>query len=113
MTPEQFKLEMISLLPRLRRFGLSLTRSEPDADDLLQEVCSVALQKWKMYDPTKPLDRWLFRITRNLWITEIRKRKVRFGEGQVPAEEAAELRVEGTADDALIAKTGAAEGFRP
>ncbi len=104
MTPEQFKLEMISLLPRLRRFGLSLTRSEPDADDLLQEVCTAALQKWDMYDPAQPLDRWLFRIMRNMWITEVRKRKVRLGQGHVPAEEASELRVEGTADDTLMAK---------
>lgn len=104
MSPEQFKLEMIELLPRLRRFGMSLTRSEPDTDDLLQDVCSQALQKWRMYDPSQPLDRWLFRMTRNLWIDEVRKRKVRMGEGQIPAEEASELRSENEADDALMAK---------
>jgi len=95
MTPDQFKTEMISLLPRLRRFALSLTRSGPDADDLLQDACSAALHKWHQYDPAQPLDRWLFRIVRNLWISEIRKRKVRHGEGQVPAEDAPELQVEG------------------
>ena len=104
MTPDQFKTEMISLLPRLRRFALSLTRSGPDADDLLQDACTTALQKWHQYDPSQPLDRWLFRVLRNLWISEIRKRKVRQGEGQVPAEDAAELQVENNMDDVLTAQ---------
>ena len=104
MTPDQFKTQMISLLPRLRRFALSLTRSGPDADDLLQDACATALQKWQQYDPTQPLDRWMFRVVRNLWVSEIRKRKVRQGEGQVNAEESNELRVAGSADDVLTAK---------
>jgi len=102
-TSETFKTEMIGLLPRLRRFAVSLTRSASDADDLLQDVCTTALQRWQHYDPAQPLDRWMFRITRNLWISEIRKRKVREGQGQVPAEEATELQT-ADADDALNAK---------
>lgn len=104
MTPDQFKTELIGLLPRLRRFALSLTRSGPDADDLLQDACAAALQKWEQYDPAQPLDRWMFRIVRNMWISEIRKRKTRQGEGQIPAEEAAELRTEDTAADDLTAR---------
>ena len=104
MTPDQFKTEMIALLPRLRRFAMSLTRSAPDADDLLQDACTSALQKWQQYDPAQPFDRWLFRIIRNLWISEIRKRKVRQGEGQVPAEEAPELQETGQAELTLTAK---------
>ena len=102
-TAEKFKIEMIGLLPRLRRFALSLTRSVPDADDLLQDACTTALQRWHQYDPAQPLDRWMFRIIRNLWISEIRKRKVREGQGQVPAEEATELQT-ADADDTLNAK---------
>jgi RNA polymerase sigma-70 factor (ECF subfamily) len=104
MTFTQFRSDMIELLPRLRRFALSLTRSGPDADDLLQETCATALQKWEQYDPAQPLDRWLFRVLRNLWISEIRKRKVRVGQGQIPADEATELRVEDTAADRLAAQ---------
>lgn len=104
MTADQFKTDLIALLPRLRRFAMSLTRSAQDADDLLQDACAVALQKWQQYDPTQPLERWMFRVVRNLWISELRKRKVRQGQGQVPAEEATELRVDNPADDALAAK---------
>ncbi len=104
MTPDQFKTDMISLLPRLRRFALSLTKSGPDADDLLQDACATALQKWEQYDPSQPMDRWMFRIVRNLWVSEVRKRNVRQGQGQVPAEEATELRVESNTDDMLTAQ---------
>ncbi len=104
ITPDQFKTDMIGLLPRLRRFAISLTRSGPDADDLLQDACATALQKWHHYDPAQPLDRWMFRVIRNLWISEIRKRKVRQGEGQIPAEEATELQTESNVDDAMTAK---------
>ncbi len=105
MNADQFKSEMIDLLPRLRRFALTLTKSGPDADDLLQDACSAALQKWKQYDASQPLDRWMFRILRNHWISEIRKRKVRQGEGQVPAdEETVELSVQSTAIDVLAAQ---------
>ncbi|WP_083714846.1 RNA polymerase sigma factor [Phaeobacter inhibens] len=95
MSPDQFKSEMIGLLPRLRRFALSLTGSGADADDLLQEACALALQKWQQYDPAQPLDRWMFRVLRNLWVSEIRKRRVRQGAGVVPVEEATELAASG------------------
>ncbi len=104
MTPDQFKTEMIGLLPRLRRFALSLTRSGPDADDLLQDACTNALQKWQQYDPAQPFDRWMFRVIRNLWVSEIRKRNVRMGEGQIDAQETHELQSPGSAEETLTAK---------
>lgn len=85
------KRDLIALLPRLRRFARSLTRSMPEADDLVQEACLRALSRSDQWDPSQPLDRWMFRITRNLWISELRKRGVRIGQGQVPAEDAVEL----------------------
>ncbi len=87
----EMKRDLIALLPRLRRFARSLTRSVPEADDLVQEACLRAISRSDQWDPTQPLDRWVFRITRNLWISEIRKRGVRLGQGHVPAEEAHEL----------------------
>lgn len=85
------KSDLIAMLPRLRRFARSMTRSVPEADDLVQEACLRALSRSDQWDPAQPLDRWMFRITRNLWISEIRKRSVRLGQGQVPADEAPEL----------------------
>jgi RNA polymerase sigma-70 factor, ECF subfamily len=103
-SPDQFKADMLILLPQLRRFALTLTRSRPDADDLVQDACASALTKWQQFDPAQHFDRWLFRILRNLWIDELRKRKVRHGQGQIPAEEATELRDDTDAEDTILAK---------
>lgn len=88
---QDLKRDLIAMLPRLRRFARSLTRSAPEADDLVQEACLRAIARADQWDPAQPLDRWVFRILRNQWISELRKRSVRMGEGQVPAEDATEL----------------------
>ncbi|WP_300074771.1 RNA polymerase sigma factor [uncultured Ruegeria sp.] len=97
------KKELISLLPRLRRFACSLTRSVNEADDLVQEACLRALSRCDQWDTSKPLDRWMFRITKNIWISEIRKRKVRLGQGHIAAEESEELVQSDTGEDKLVA----------
>jgi len=101
--PTDMKSDLIALLPRLRRFARSLTRSVPEADDLVQEACLRALARSDQWDPSQPLDRWMFRITRNLWISEIRKRTVRIGQGQVPADEAPELVSHDTGEATVMA----------
>lgn len=97
------KSDLIAMLPRLRRFARSLTRSVVEADDLVQDACLRALSKADQWDPSQPLDRWVFRIMRNLWISEIRKRSVRMGQGQVPAEDTHELVSPTTGEDSVMA----------
>jgi RNA polymerase sigma-70 factor, ECF subfamily len=67
------RLELVALLPRMRRFGLSLARSQDRADDLVQAACERALKAQGSYEPGTRLDSWMFRIMRNLWIDETRK----------------------------------------
>ncbi len=95
------KTELVALLPRLRRFAISLTRNLADADDLVQEACIKAMQGAASWDPGQGLDRWVFRIMRNHWISETRKVSVRVGEGQVDAAESDELRHETTGEHHL------------
>ena len=85
------KQDLVALLPRLRRFALSMTGSVAEADDLVQEACFRALSRKETRDPNQPLDRWVFRILRNLWTDEIRKRQVRLGQGLVQSDETQEL----------------------
>ena len=99
----ELKPALIAFLPRLRRFARSLTRSVSEADDLVQDACLRALSRSEQWDPSQPLDRWMFRITRNLWISEIRKRKVRLGQGHVPADETHELQTTVTGEEHLAA----------
>jgi len=97
----RFKSDLIALLPRLSRFSRTLTRSQTDAEDLVQETCIKALARHAQWDPTQSLDGWVFRIARNHWFDELRKRRVRTGEGFVDAEEAAELSIEGNGEATL------------
>jgi len=69
------KEELITLLPTLRRFAFSLTRSRADADDLLQTTVERLLSRG-MPDGAH-LTKWAFRVCRNAWIDETRYRKIR------------------------------------
>lgn len=67
--------EMIRLLPRLRAYARSLTRSADTADDLVQQCCEKALGRIAAFQPGTRLDVWLFRILRNSWIDSLRARR--------------------------------------
>jgi RNA polymerase sigma-70 factor (ECF subfamily) len=67
--------ELISILPRLRRFAVSLTGDRSDGDDLLQKAVERLLAR-DMPDGADLL-KWSFRICRNCWVDEVRSRKVR------------------------------------
>lgn len=70
-----FAAELVSLLPRLRRYAMTLTRSASEADDLAQASCERALKAQAQFQEGTRLDAWLFSITRNLWIDALRKRQ--------------------------------------
>jgi RNA polymerase sigma-70 factor (ECF subfamily) len=69
-----FEDELIALLPRLRRFAHSLSRSPADADDLTQATIERALRSRDQWLPGTRLDSWAYRIMRNLWIDTARSR---------------------------------------
>jgi len=73
---QEWRNEMVVLLPRLRRYALSLTGSLPDAEDLLHSTVEKALSKADQFREGTDLDRWMFRICKNLWLDEWRHRKV-------------------------------------
>ena len=71
------RANLAALLPRLRRFGLALTGSATDADDLVQNACERVLLRGEQLREQSRLDAWIYGIMRNLWIDETRSRKVR------------------------------------
>lgn len=79
VSPESNRLrdELVSLLPRLRRFGRALTRHREDADDLVQTAVERALVRAVQWTPGTRLDSWMFRIMKNAWIDDIRARRRR------------------------------------
>ena len=76
------------VFPRVWRYALSLTGSRPEADDLAQAACLRAMERADQFQPDSHLDRWVFRIAHNLWVTEVRHRQVRGGNGLVGIETA-------------------------
>lgn len=71
---QAFERELLTLLPRLRRFGRSLARDAADADDLCQAALERALKAREQWQPGTRLDAWMYRIIRNCWIDEVRAR---------------------------------------
>lgn len=78
-----FKQELVCLLPRLRRFGLSLTGTVDACDDLLQATCERALSRYHQWMPGTRLDSWTFTIMHSIWKNELRAQSIRRGAGFV------------------------------
>ncbi len=68
---------LTAVLPRLRRFGLALTGSRTDADELVQAACERVLTRGDQLRDKARMDAWIYGIMRNLWIDEMRARRVR------------------------------------
>ena len=71
---QAFERELLTLLPRLRRFARSLARDASDADDLCQLALERALKARDQWQAGTRLDAWMYRIIRNCWIDEVRAR---------------------------------------
>lgn len=69
------RAELISLLPRLRRFAYGLTGDGHQADDLVQTGCLKAIERWQQYQPGTSLASWMFRILQTTWLDEYRTRQ--------------------------------------
>src|SRR5512139_1889653 len=82
MKAEALRRALLELLPRLRRYAYALSGTRHDADDLLQATVERVLTKG--VPEAAELDRWAFRVCRNIWIDEIRARRVR---SAVPLED--------------------------
>ena len=75
MQKESLKQDIIQILPALRRFAFALTRSQADADDVLQATVERLIER--ELPKGAVLSKWAFRVCRNIWIDEYRRRQVR------------------------------------
>ena len=89
---------LVPLLPRLRRFAWSLTRDWPGADDLLKTSCTRVLSRADQWQKGTRLDAWMYRLMRNIWIDETRKRTVRIGQGVEDAADSDTLLTSGDSE---------------
>jgi RNA polymerase sigma-70 factor (ECF subfamily) len=61
----RFEAEALRWLPDVARYALSLTRSESDADDLVQDAFLTAYQRWHQFQEGTDCRAWLFTICRH------------------------------------------------
>ena len=82
------------------RFALSLTRHEPDADDLVQETFLKAFRNWHTFTPGTDCRSWLFTICRNTFIQWKRRDRlyVESADGDLDAMPAAVTHMQGVAE---------------
>lgn len=99
--------ELMAELQGLKRFCLSLTGNDADADDLLQGTVERLLDRGIPEDANTA--RWAYRVCKNFWIDELRSREVRTRHANNVAAtgEALELspsaEVQSSADESLAA----------
>jgi RNA polymerase sigma-70 factor (ECF subfamily) len=74
MAEDAFESEALSYIDALYRTALRMTRSEADAEDLVQETYIRALRFRDQFTPGTNLKAWLFRILTNTFINSYRKR---------------------------------------
>ncbi len=73
---QKFEVAALSHLGAVFRFAVYLTKNEIDAEDLAQDAFVQALRKYELFRPGTDLKAWLFRITRNLYIDQLRRKKL-------------------------------------
>lgn len=96
----RFEDELLTLIPRLRRFAHALARNAADADDLLQASVERALLRRDQWQPGTRLDSWMYRIMRNLWIDTARSTQRR-AETFVPPDEGEQVGIAGEQEAAV------------
>ncbi|MCO6184667.1 sigma-70 family RNA polymerase sigma factor [Rhizobium sp. L1K21] len=69
-----FKKQLLSALPSLRAFAVSLCGQHDRADDLVQETVMKAWSKQESFELGTNIKAWLFTILRNEFYSQLRKR---------------------------------------
>jgi RNA polymerase sigma-70 factor, ECF subfamily len=86
-TKADFKTALVSEIPRLRFFALSLTRAPDRADDLVQETLIKGWAAADRFQPGTSLRAWLFTIMRNTYYSDYRKQHREYRDSRESAVE--------------------------
>jgi len=70
---DDLRLQLVALLPRMRRFARGLAGSSEDGEDLVQQACVKALARLHQFERGTRLDRWMFQIVKTTHIDRLRQ----------------------------------------
>ncbi|WP_073136824.1 sigma-70 family RNA polymerase sigma factor [Muricoccus roseus] len=90
---------LVTTLPRLRVQALALTRNRADADDLVQAAVTSALAAKDSFAPGTNFGAWMFRILRNRFISDVRRKRETTDIDDVPSSAFARP---GAQEDSLV-----------
>ena len=83
MALHEFEVQLVTLLPKMRIWALSLTRNRSAADDLVQEAAVKALAAYDSFLAGTNFGAWIHRILLNSFITGMRSRRF-IADAEVP-----------------------------
>ena len=66
---------LVELIPRLRRYARALVGDRAAADDLVQDTLERAVRKFHLWKPGD-LRAWLFSIMHNVFVNQLKARKI-------------------------------------
>lgn len=72
---DQLHDQIVEVIPNLRAFARSLVSNPSQADDLVQGALTRALSNLDKFEAGTNLRAWMFTILRNLYYSELRKRR--------------------------------------
>ncbi|MEM9391973.1 MAG: RNA polymerase sigma factor [Bacteroidota bacterium] len=74
MSLEAFKTKVLPVKDKLYRFALKLVKSEPEAQDIVQEVLIKVWDKRDEMGEVENLEAWCMRVTRNLSLDKLKSK---------------------------------------
>jgi RNA polymerase sigma-70 factor (ECF subfamily) len=75
MSSQDFQQQLISLMPKMRRWALALTHNGAAADDLVQDAATKALAASDTFAPGTNFSAWIHRIMVNDFVSGVRRRR--------------------------------------
>ncbi len=75
VTTIDIRRDLVGLLPRLRRFAMTLAGDATATDELVQVVCQRAIAKSAQWKGEGRLESWVYTVTRQQWAEDSRRRK--------------------------------------
>ncbi|WP_307147100.1 RNA polymerase sigma factor [Rhizobium tibeticum] len=75
VTTIDIRRDLVGLLPRLRRFAMTLAGDAASADELVQAACQRAIAKSNQWTGEGRLESWVYTLARQQWSDDHRRRK--------------------------------------
>ncbi|MBW9115294.1 RNA polymerase sigma factor [Rhizobium cauense] len=75
VTTIDIRRDLVGLLPRLRRFAMTLAGDTTSTDELVQAVCRRAIEKSNQWNGEGRLESWVYTLARQQWTDDNRRRK--------------------------------------